>query len=278
MPKIRNIPFGYHMVNGKIVPHPEQSQIVHQIFDDYSAGISIFETVQNLQTCSIPYREKSCWNKNMVYRILGDVRYIGDKGFPAIIDSRQFSSVQALRNQNESGRINPTIQILRKKIVCAQCSARLLRHSHGRNRPLEWYCEECQIKIIGIKDSDIADRVELTADFLLQAPSESYLISLPREGTSIALARLLHEFGREISNPRSNPEMLQQLAQQIAQERYNLCDAGEICADNEWLISLIQKRKSEQLSKPQFIQQAIQEIQLSVSGQISVKLINDKIV
>lgn len=276
MPKIRNIPFAYQMVNGKIVPQQEQAQIVQMIFEDYAEGKTVPDITQNLQLCSVPYSEGAEWNKNMVCRILDDARYIGDKSFPEIITNNLFSTVQVMRKQSCSGRLNPSIRPLRNKVVCACCGTKLSRQSHGSKRPLEWNCEQCSSRVLGISDSDVLYRVYSVADYIIKAPENTYFASGSNKAVSISLIKMNREFERDLSNPKMDEERLLQLARQIAQEQYALCSAAETYANNRWLSMLIKKWREGQLSKEQFIQQAVQEIQLSVNGQISVRLVNNK--
>lgn len=46
--KMRNIPFGYRMENGKIIFHPTESQAVKDIFSDYLGGQSLLKIAQSL--------------------------------------------------------------------------------------------------------------------------------------------------------------------------------------------------------------------------------------
>ena len=42
MKKIRYFPFGYHMVNGKIVIRPEESALLQELFSGYLNGVPRF--------------------------------------------------------------------------------------------------------------------------------------------------------------------------------------------------------------------------------------------
>lgn len=88
----RKLPFGYHMELGKIAPHPPEAVLVKHVFQAYIAGESYNSLVEWLREQKIPYDVGRVWNKNMVARILEDRRYIGDKGYPAILQEETMTS------------------------------------------------------------------------------------------------------------------------------------------------------------------------------------------
>ena len=85
MVKNRNIPFGYCMVNGKYALNAPEAEAVRKIFADYIGGKSL-KTIAAEMT--VPYNTgKVVWNKNMVCRVLGNRKYVGENGYPQIITS-----------------------------------------------------------------------------------------------------------------------------------------------------------------------------------------------
>ena len=85
----RKQPFGYRMTLGEITILPEEADLVRFIFQGYGAGATLGELTKALCRQEIPYYEGRTWNKNMVSRILEDGRYIGEKGYPALIEPEQ---------------------------------------------------------------------------------------------------------------------------------------------------------------------------------------------
>ena len=76
--KMRNIPFGYRMENGKIIFHPTESQAVKDIFSDYLGGQSLLKIAQSLNERQVEYLPGTTgWNKARLKRIIEDKRYIG---------------------------------------------------------------------------------------------------------------------------------------------------------------------------------------------------------
>lgn len=86
----RKIPFGYQMAMGKIEIAASEAALVQEIFDRYVLGASYKELTDMLKKQQITYQPDKLWNKNMVARMLEDRRYIGEKGFPAVIEKETF--------------------------------------------------------------------------------------------------------------------------------------------------------------------------------------------
>ena len=82
----RKLPFGYHMIMGEIVPHPQEAEIVKYIFDQYNLGASFNTLVSELREQEILYDAEKLWNKNMIARMLEDRRYAGERGYPTLIN------------------------------------------------------------------------------------------------------------------------------------------------------------------------------------------------
>lgn len=100
MKKNRNIPFGYCMINGKYTINSVEASAVKYIFTEYSNGKSLNEIAAKM---TIPYHSsKPLWNKNMVKRVLENRRYIGECGYPQIIESRIFNDVQNIKSEKNT--------------------------------------------------------------------------------------------------------------------------------------------------------------------------------
>ena len=94
----RKQPFGYRMTLGEITILPEEAELVRFIFQGYSTGATLGELTKALCRQKIPYYEGRTWNKNMVSRILEDGRYIGEKGYPALIEPEQLRAAAEKRS------------------------------------------------------------------------------------------------------------------------------------------------------------------------------------
>ena len=90
-------PFGYKMALGEIVIQESEAKLVQEIFLRYIAGESLNELTESLRHQDIQYDEGRLWNKNMIARILADTRYIGEKGYPKLMDEKQLIAANEKR-------------------------------------------------------------------------------------------------------------------------------------------------------------------------------------
>ena len=115
----RKQPFGYRMTLGEITIQPEEAELVRFIFQGYSTGTTLGELTKALCRQEIPYYEGRSWNKNMVSRILEDERYIGEKGYPALIEPEQLRAAAEKR----SARACPPQKTPAQKALRRLCGA-----------------------------------------------------------------------------------------------------------------------------------------------------------
>ncbi len=102
MLKNRNIPFGYCMVNGKYALNTPETEAVRKIFADYIGGKSLKTIAAEMQ---IPYNTgKTVWNKNMVCRVLENIKYLGNDKFPRIISNEDYENVARIKSERNTYR------------------------------------------------------------------------------------------------------------------------------------------------------------------------------
>lgn len=72
--------YGYtHNEQGELIPHPDQTAVVQQIFDWYLEGESVIGIVQLLKEQQIPSpRGKDTWPKRTIDTMLSNEKYTGD--------------------------------------------------------------------------------------------------------------------------------------------------------------------------------------------------------
>lgn len=97
----RKLPFGYTMQMGKIRIWEQEAGLVREIFFDYIHGSSFLQLARKLNSQPVAYNPQTRWNKNIVARILGDRRYIGEKGFPQVISSELFDAALTRRTAKQ---------------------------------------------------------------------------------------------------------------------------------------------------------------------------------
>lgn len=114
----RKQPFGYHIRNGIITVNPIEADVVRFIFTQYQRGASFNEITEKLRNQAVPYDTDKLWNKNMVARILGDRRYVGDNAYPQIISEADFTTATAIRN----GKYLPDTRTDAQKLLRKLCN------------------------------------------------------------------------------------------------------------------------------------------------------------
>ena len=96
--KNRNILYGYGYFDGKIDIHPQESEIVKEVYKEYLNGKSLLTLTAMLNERQIEYMPGVVnWNKARVMRILDDKRYLGDEKYPALIDPMTYDTAQAMK-------------------------------------------------------------------------------------------------------------------------------------------------------------------------------------
>ncbi len=167
----RKLPYGYHMEMGRMVICQEEAKQVRLLFLRYHQGESLNMLTEWLRRQGITYDADKLWNKNIIARILGDSRYRGEKGFPQIIPSDLFISVQELRVK----RAGPNQQTEVQKILRQRCQDKVTK------------CMEDQIRnllnrlilypsLIQIQENYHPDQDKITA---LEAMIEDTLAEMP---------------------------------------------------------------------------------------------------
>ena len=139
----RKIPFGYMIRGGVVQPNPQETDAVKYIFGRYQAGASLLTIAEEMTRQGVRYHQHTAqWNKNMVKRILENVKYTGADGWPRLVSAEDFAAVQRQRTQrNTYAPLAAEIQLIQGKTVCAQCGGRMARgtRSHGR---VHWKCQD----------------------------------------------------------------------------------------------------------------------------------------
>lgn len=69
---------GYRFKDGRLEIIPAEADIVRQIFTDYLSGMGRTAIVRKLNRMGVPTKSGNPWNRNTIYRILRNEKYMGD--------------------------------------------------------------------------------------------------------------------------------------------------------------------------------------------------------
>ena len=120
----RKLPFGYKMESGRIAVDATESHWVSHLFSRYNMGVSIQELANFMNDTAVRYDLNKPWNKNMIARILADTRYLGESGFPVLVDASVFLNTEEKRKKKAPAVQKTEAQtVLRRK-----CGFRITPH------------------------------------------------------------------------------------------------------------------------------------------------------
>lgn len=120
----RKQPFGYKMEQGRVMADIGEASWVKQLFEQYNLGVSIRSLTNEMQSSAVPYDGGKPWNINMVARILADERYIGQGGYPAIVDDEAFHIAMEKKSKKA-----PAVQKTEaQKLLRRKCDCRITPH------------------------------------------------------------------------------------------------------------------------------------------------------
>lgn len=178
--KIRNIPFGYSYLDGKKVIETNESNIVKEIFNKYLIGESLNDIAESLNNRQIEYMTGViAWNKGRLRHLLEDKRYIGENGYPYIIDEGTFKKANQLKyikNTQKNTDRKSNIFNLNVPIICTDCGNLMHRFCTSRLKFRErWVCTNAKCKTLVIKSdtellsdiTDVINRLINNADALI---------------------------------------------------------------------------------------------------------------
>ena len=165
MKKIRYIPYGYTMRNGKTVIASEEAEVIREIFTAYLGGASLKTIAEELTCRQIPYTQKTAsWDKARIARIIDNAKYAGSEEYDPIIDEDIYEaavSLKTARQRNTFEKENDAIALLRDLVRCDCCGHPMKRRVSTKYRIREsWSCtnDECGIRV-RISDAQLLETV-----------------------------------------------------------------------------------------------------------------------
>ena len=227
--KTRNIPFGYRMENGKIIFHRTESQAVKEIFSDYLDGQSLLKIAQSLNERQVEYLPGTTgWNKARLKRIIENKRYIGNDGYPSIIEQSVYDKAQAVRaSRNTQKSLDRTADIfkLQLPVLCEKCREPMHRKHDSRTAYREkWVCKTCG-EVIKISDDAFLSAITECINYLIAKPNILRGDPTPTE-PPVEVIRLKNEIGRLLDSPTIEKETLKNRIFEYASLLYETLDTA----------------------------------------------------
>lgn len=233
------------MESGRVViDSTERSWVLH-LFSRYNMGVSIRELTEFMSNTAVRYDSGKPWNKNMVARILADTRYLGDNGFPAVIDAAVFLDAEEKRKKKAPSVQKTDAQtVLRRK-----CGCRITPH--------------------------IKHEVLYLLNCLVRSPERIATPQTPRRH-SRRLDELKSELEELISQLPVDEERTRQVLQEIAAEMYADIDPREY--ETQRMRRTFQKEEPRTELDANLIAMNISAVLVEGNGKVKIRLKNDQIV
>ena len=125
-----NIPYGYKVVDKKVIVDENEAQVVNEIFTMYANGYMAKDIIAHLKQRGITHHGKR-FLPNAIYVILHNQKYIGKYEihgkeytniYPQIVPLDIFEQVQRKIEHNRIGQVSKeTIFLLKGKVFCGYC-------------------------------------------------------------------------------------------------------------------------------------------------------------
>ena len=220
--------YGYCIRNGERTIVPEEAGTVSRVFTLYTQGLSYQAIADTLNEEHIPYSlEVPLWDRHKIKRMLENPRYMGQNGYPPILDGALFRQVQDCIRAKTAGHTprqdRPALR-LKAYLRCAHCGGALHRLA-GKNRradTLYLKCGGCGA-VVTISDSG------LLSEMARQVAWHDAPVLEPYRPSGEVL-RLTNAINRELERP-SEPEEAVPLILRCAAARYDCCP-GPIQSEN----------------------------------------------
>lgn len=239
----RKLPYGYKMELGETQIHEVEAGYVRQIFQDYLAGTSFKGIAAWLTEHAVPFDGSKPWNKNMIARLLDDGRYVGEKGFPAIIQADMLIAARARRQTQIKSRV-PT---------AGERTARQLSDMHLSDR--------AKRQLLAL-----LNRVTLH-------PEE---IKLPRHWSKYGVAPNRDELNDVLRQLPVDEERAKKLIVQGAVAAYKSIPTEE--HESRRLRNLFDHAKPEQALSPELLRTAVSKITVKNGNLVSVTLKSGQVI
>lgn len=253
----RKILYGYHIQDGALTIQPQEAEVVKRIFAAYLSGTLQRKISDDLNADGLIYSQsRPEWTKYRISFILKNPRYMGADGYPALLDSETFQTVQqSIRKQRGKRTVRDRpVLCLRDRLYCQRCGGRLKRIFGGNSkRPDTLYlqCEQCGSRPVIPDDTLLAEIERQAAEYTPTAPATAAY------APSGEVVRLTNAINRGLEHPEQPEEVVSLILQGIS-ARYDCLPSETPSID---LPRLLQEERYEQ---------AIQSITISADSTVSV--------
>lgn len=277
---IRTIAFGYRYSSGRIIIDEKESGHVMQIYNSYLKGESLLSIAQKLEEDNVVYHEgRTNWSKVRISRILEDVRYIGEKGYPILIDLDMLNQVA----QRKQSRLNIRSETdnekeeLKEVVRCKECGGNFTRVKIKSGR-LKWACKNgCRNNTFLVDDNlmqavlDIISRVNLDKSLLKIEKLNDTYYQTPE------IMRYTNEIGRITNSTEPCFNTGKKIILMNAGLKFKCCELDRSDYTNAIIKWLSNVKAVEDISA-EIIDSTISRIYIASDNKIEIEFNNGKII
>ena len=273
---LRTITYGYEMKDGKITVCASEAEVIEQIYRSYAAGMTFVQIASELTELSVRYfGDNSQWNKNMVHRIVGNARYIGDDGYPPILDEELYNA--AVKRKEEKACVqkdaSPLIDYLRENVKCGACGGRMKRIGKWRSRE-KWMCA-CGCKSeISLSDKYLTECIISTLNRAIENPT--LLRTKSDQDTYIpsqAVVRQGKEIDRLLDQADLKFNIVKQAILEYARMKFECCTENPADAYTEYIVEKMQRSKLTKLDES-LLKDVCAKILYNMEGTVTIEFKN----
>lgn len=247
--------YGYRIQNGAWIAVAGEAGTVSRVFTLYTQGLSYQAIADTLNKERVPYSpEAPLWDRHKIKRMLENPRYMGQNGYPAILDESLFRQVQDCIREKTAGcrprQVRPALKLM-GVLRCAHCGGSFHRLA-GKNRQgdtLYLKCGGCGAEIT-VSDSG------LLSETARQVAQHDAPVQEPYRPSG-EVVRLTNTIRRELERP-SELEQVVSLILRCAAARYSCCPGP------------ISQEDHDRLPDWNHIRQAVSHITISGEHEITV--------
>ena len=231
MKKIRYIPYGYTMRNGRTVISNEEAEVIREIFKAYLGGASLKAIAEELTGRRIPYTQKTAtWDKARIARIIDNAKYVGTEEYDPIIDEDIYEaavSLKTARQRNTFEKENDAIALLRDLVRCDCCGHLMKRRVSTKHRIREsWNCtnDECGLRV-RISDAQLLETITVLINRIIL--NNHLLQPKPRKRyePDAQVAKIGNEIALELEQDDPNEDLIIQKTIEMASLMYEQTSA-----------------------------------------------------